>query len=203
MHRLRDLIEIFDDCFYQSHNTRLVEGFDEPIYLPAGQGYKPDTQIEVSSGDEVSREISAQPFAQIVAAHGFFASGLHEVSHWCIAGEQRRQEIDYGYWYCPDGRTAAQQAKFEQAEIKPQALEWAFSLACGREFSASCDNLAGDEFGRQPDRFAFEAKIYAQLQRYIQEGFPARAQRFIDALQSYYQIDQKVLQEVTFGSSAA
>ncbi|WP_417667272.1 elongation factor P hydroxylase, partial [Pseudidiomarina sp.] len=41
---------------------------------------------------------------------------LLEMSHWCIAGEKRRQLEDYGYWYLPDGRDAQQQHAFEQAE---------------------------------------------------------------------------------------
>ncbi|SUC30833.1 Protein of uncharacterised function, DUF462 [Providencia rettgeri] len=82
-HNYQDLINIFDECFGVTYNTRLVKGDDEPIYLPADE---------------------AVPYHRIVFAHGFFTSGLHEISHWCIAGEARRQQVDYGYWYCPDGR---------------------------------------------------------------------------------------------------
>lgn len=61
-----------------------------------------------------------------------------------IAGEQRRLLPDLGYWYAPDGRTAEQQALFEQVEIKPQAIEWLFSKAFGRKFRVSLDNLTGE-----------------------------------------------------------
>ncbi len=50
-----------------------------------------------------------------------FASALHEISHWCIAGKARRELVDFGYWYCPDGRDAMTQSQFEDVEVKPQA----------------------------------------------------------------------------------
>ncbi|WP_341501547.1 elongation factor P hydroxylase [Gallaecimonas sp. GXIMD4217] len=160
-HSYQDLIRLFDHCFFESHNTRLIKGGDEPIYLPAGQGVD---------------------HHQVVFAHGYFASALHEVAHWCIAGAKRRQLEDYGYWYCPDGRDAEQQARFEKVEIKPQALEWAFSAAAGFRFRVSTDNLNGAE----PDRIGFTNKVREQALTYLEQGFPARAAAFIDALCSHY-----------------
>lgn len=66
-HKYEQLIEIFDGCFAEDFNTRLIKGDDEPIYLPA------DAEV---------------PYHRIVFAHGFYASGLHEISHWCIAGKR-------------------------------------------------------------------------------------------------------------------
>jgi len=80
----------------------------------------------------------------VIFAHGFYASALHEVAYWCIAGEKRRQLVDYGYWYCPDGRDIQTQHQFENVEIKPQALEWLFCVASDFPFNVSCDNLQGD-----------------------------------------------------------
>ncbi|MDM7860316.1 elongation factor P hydroxylase [Alteromonas sp. ASW11-36] len=155
------LIALFDDTF-KAFNTRLVRGTDEPIYLPADQSCSHN---------------------RIVFAHGYFSSALHEIAHWCIAGKARRREIDYGYWYCPDGRDAQQQSRFEVVEIKPQALEWAFSVAAGRTFGVSTDNLNGV----QPDRHAFAQRVYVQLQTYCATGFPARAAQFISVLNEFYQ----------------
>lgn len=170
-HQITDLIELFNNCFFQDFNTQLVKGDQEPIYLPSG---KSDINIP------------AKPYAQVVFAHGYFASALHEIAHWCLAGEERRKQIDFGYWYCPDGRTAEQQAKFQQAEIKPQSIEWAFCLAAGFKFNVSCDNLAGDEFGQQPDRQDFERQILTQIERYLTSGFPLRAQTFMSQLARFY-----------------
>lgn len=155
------LIDLFADTFYQEFNTKLVRGEHEPIYLPAGQG---------------------KPYAQIVFAHGFFSSALHEIAHWCVAGERRRQLEDYGYWYCPDGRDEAQQAEFEKVEIKPQAIEWALTHAAGRVFQVSTDNLNGVE----PDRFAFTQAVKSKLLDMLQHGFPPRAARFIKALERHF-----------------
>ena len=150
------LISLFNSTF-EDFNTRLVLGDDEPIYIPAG---------------------SETPYHQIVFAHGFFSSALHEIAHWCIAGKKRRLLEDYGYWYCPDGRDAAQQADFEKVEIKPQAIEWAFTEAAGRKFQVSTDNLNGAE----PDREGFTRNVAAQLALYKAHGFPPRAERFINAV---------------------
>jgi hypothetical protein len=149
----------------------LVKGNDEPIYLPAHH-----TDIG----------IPAKPYAQVVFAHGFYASALHEIAHWCLAGEQRRTLVDFGYWYCPDGRTAEQQAKFQQVEIKPQAIEWALCISAGFSFNVSCDNISGDEFGQQPDRHQFQKTIFKQVKAYLEEGFPKRAQQLMHRLAQFY-----------------
>ncbi|WP_330997735.1 elongation factor P hydroxylase [Psychrosphaera haliotis] len=171
VHQITDLKRLFDDTFASDFNTRLIKGDDEPIYLPANTG---------------EGKLPAQPFAQVVFAHGFYASALHEIAHWCLAGEQRRTQVDYGYWYCPDGRTAEEQQKFQSVEIKPQAIEWALSLAAGFRFQVSCDNLSGDEFGQQPDRLAFEKQILDQIKVYLDNGYPPRAQLFIECLAAFY-----------------
>lgn len=170
-HHIQDIIELFNECFFDTYNTRLVKGNDEPIYLPAGK-----TDIN----------IPAQNYAQVVFAHGYYASALHEISHWCLAGEQRREKIDFGYWYCPDGRTAEQQAKFQQVEIKPQSIEWALCLSAGFKFNVSCDNLTGDEFGKQPDSNAFELEILNQIRFYLDTDFPPRAKLLMTTLANFY-----------------
>ncbi|MFD1009116.1 elongation factor P hydroxylase [Oceanisphaera ostreae] len=157
-----DLISLFNHCFAASYNTRLERGDDEPVYLPA------DNIID---------------HHRIVFAHGYFASALHEVAHWLVAGDARRTQEDYGYWYCPDGRDGEQQRQFEGVEIKPQAIEWALSLCCGFHFNVSCDNLNGSV---EPDRHAFKALVREQALHYLEQGFPARAQTFMHALRKHY-----------------
>ncbi|CTX35204.1 putative transporting ATPase [Escherichia coli] len=137
-HHYEQLIEIFNSCFADEFNTRLIKGDDEPIYLPA------DAEV---------------PYNRIVFAHGFYASAIHEISHWCIAGKARRELVDFGYWYCPDGRDAQTQSQFEDVEVKPQALDWLFCVAAGYPFNVSCDNLEGDF---EPDRVVFQRRVHAQ-----------------------------------------
>ncbi|XBS68661.1 elongation factor P hydroxylase [Acerihabitans sp. KWT182] len=162
-HHYQQLIEIFDLCFADSLNTHLIKGDEEPVYLPA------DDQV---------------PYHRIVFAHGYYASALHEIAHWCIAGTARRLQVDFGYWYCPDGRDAPTQRQFEQVEIKPQALEWLFCVAADFPFNVSCDNLSGD---CEPDRIAFQSRVHEQVMDYLSRGIPQRAGRFIEALRSFYQ----------------
>ena len=61
-----DIIDIFNQTFYRTHNTKLVSGDDEPLYLPASEKCN---------------------YHQIIFAHGYFASALHEIAHWLVAGE--------------------------------------------------------------------------------------------------------------------
>ncbi|MGM0767322.1 MAG: elongation factor P hydroxylase [Pseudomonadota bacterium] len=161
-HNPDDLIMLFNDLFRENFRTVLVRGSDEPEYLPAPE---------------------AGGVAQIVFAHGYFASALHEISHWCIAGAQRRTLRDYGYWYCPDGRTATQQQAFEQVEVKPQALEWLFSVAAGSRFHISVDNLSGDGAA---DDAGFRRKVKAQADSYLEYRMPVRARAFFDTLRTFY-----------------
>ena len=115
----------------------------------------------------------------------YFASALHEIAHWCIAGVERRQQEDWGYWYCPDGRSPEQQRDFESVEVKPQALEWLFSLAAGAPFRISSDNLLGS-CARAEEGDAFSNAVAAQVQSYRQGALPSRAQHFVLALSKHY-----------------
>jgi elongation factor P hydroxylase len=152
-----ELSDIFRACFFASHQTHLVGGAKEPLYLPAPDG----------GGEHC-----------IQYRQDFFASALHEVAHWCIAGPERRLMVDYGYWYAADGRDEPQQRNFEQVEIKPQAIEWHFALACQRPFRISNDNLS-----LQPDTSgSFVRAVCAQAGNYAAAGLPPRAQQFRDAL---------------------
>ena len=160
-HLYQDLIYLFNHCFAKTHNTVLVCGNGEPIYLPA---------------DEKTSH------HQVIFAHGFFSSALHECAHWLIAGDTRRHEIDYGYWYVPEGRTAEQQALFQQVEIKPQALEWILSTACDFPFQFSIDNLNGDA----GDSRAFKEAVREQVGRYHEQGLSPRAETFYAALVDFY-----------------
>lgn len=131
--------------WFAHRDTVLVRGMDEPQYVA---------------------KTAANP-AQIVFAHGFFASGLHEISHWCIAGQRRRGLDDFGYWYAPDGRDAAQQREFEQVEIAPQALECLFTLAVGKRFRVSKDNLNAPS--QSLSDTAFDHHVYRQALAFLSQ----------------------------------
>lgn len=160
-HHISDLIELFNGLFQARYNTVLVAGDGEPEYLPAG---------------------SHQPHHRIVFAHGFFASALHEIGHWCVAGPERRLKEDYGYWYKPDGRTAEEQAEFERVEVRPQAYEWIFATAAGHPFHFSADNLVAHS-GPSAE---FKASVRTEVHRLLTAGLADRPQRFSAALSTFY-----------------
>ena len=162
-HDYHDLIQLFDQTFFEPFQTRLIKGGDEPLYSPAN---------------------ATCAYHQIIFAHGYYASALHEIAHWCLAGDARRLLEDFGYWYTPDGRNAQQQKTFEQVEIKPQAIEWALSVSANKKFTVSADNL----HGVQADTVQFNKEVYQQVQCYLLDGFPVRAQQFIGVLAQFYQV---------------
>jgi len=161
MHQITDLIAIFERTFFQHYNTRLIKGDDEPIYLPAN---------------------NETPYHQIVFAHGYFSSGLHEISHWLVAGEARRKLEDFGYWYCPDGRDIQKQLEFEKVEVKPQAIEWLLCVAADFKFNVSVDNLNGE----QTDRYAFQERVHAQVLFLLDNGFNERTETLLKAFSNFY-----------------
>ncbi len=168
-HDCNDLILLFNNLFRQSENTILEGGAEEPVYLP---------------------QDAASPFHRIIFTRDYFASALHEIAHWCIASTARRQQIDYGYWYYPEGRNQQQQELFEQAEVKPQALECIFSQAAGSRFIVSQDNFLT---GHISSGLSFDEKVAVQAEHYITHGMPERAATFRNCLLEYYQSSQSAI----------
>lgn len=161
-HHYSDLITIFEQTFFSEFNTKLICGKDEPLYLPK------DNDVD---------------FHRIVFARGYYASALHEIAHWCVAGPERRKKEDFGYWYKPDGRTEIEQKLFEQVEVRPQAYEWIFSISAGFSFNVSCDNLNGDF---EPDRRLFIESVYQEVATILQLGLPPRVLKLSEALRHFY-----------------
>jgi elongation factor P hydroxylase len=160
----RQLERVFARCFEREFRTVLRGGYPEPLYRP-GAGEKTPACIAYRAD--------------------YFASALHEVAHWCIAGEKRRLMEDYGYWYAPDGRDASQQEAFEAVEYKPQALEWVFSRACGHAFSISLDNLSAS-VQQLSSSEQFKQRVYGQVLDWQRDGLPGRANCFFAALTREY-----------------
>lgn len=150
----QQLEELFSDCFFERYRTRLEGGASEPLYMPS-----PDPALSAH---------------RIVYREDYFASALHEVAHWCLAGSKRRGLEDYGYWYAPDGRSRSQQRDFERVEARPQAIEWILSEACGFSFHLSADNL---EANQGPTR-GFEQAVLREKTRFLERGLPPRAELF-------------------------
>ena len=178
-HNYPELISVFNRCFAQGvgvdgENTRLVCGGSEPMYYPAGMPLD-----------------DAFSYHRIIFAHGFFASALHELAHWCVAGKDRRRQVDFGYWYIPDGRTLEQQRAFERVESRAQAIEWLLASACDFNFAVSVDNLTG----QAGDNSAFKAAVYRRVEHYLSAGVNSRTQRLLKALADFYGVADPLAKE--------
>ncbi|MEZ5540720.1 MAG: elongation factor P hydroxylase [Pseudomonadota bacterium] len=148
------------------YRTRLVGGFDEPFYR--------------AHRDEIPAEIQF--------TRDYERSALHELAHWCVAGEARRRLDDYGYWYAPDGRTNDQQRAFFEVEVTPQALEKHFCMALGIAFCVSVDNLGN---GAVDGIEGFAAAVNMCFDRYTRHGLPARAALISRHLSVYRHASEK------------
>ena len=155
-------IRLFNDLFLDEYNTRLELGGDEPLYSPGNPN-------------------------KIIFARGFLQSALHEVAHWCIAGSHRRTLEDFGYWYAPDGRDEETQRKFEEHEVKPQAMEWIFTAAIEQPFFVSLDNLEAPP----EDSLDFKTRVRDQALKYLQQGLPTRAKYLVESLIAQYSCPTK------------
>lgn len=164
-HSHQDLIDIFNGLFEHSEETLLVAGGDEPEYLPKDGNCSKN---------------------RIIFKEDYYSSALHEIAHWCIASKERRQKIDYGYWYEPQRELSAKQLLFEQVEAKPQALEWIFSTAAGIRFFISADNLSLNNEASTN----FKKTIHTHALGYLEAGLPLRARLFAEQLLSFYQLHE-------------
>lgn len=153
---------MFNNLFQETEETVLTGGSDEPLYVPKSK----DCALN-----------------RIFFRQDFYSSALHEIAHWCIAGKERRKLPDFGYWYQPDGRLAEAQRLFEQVEAKPQALEWIFSIAAGKKFNVSLDNLSGGT----TQAANFKWNIYQHAVHYSTHGLPKNAENFKNGLLNFYQ----------------
>jgi elongation factor P hydroxylase len=157
----RDIEHVFNALFAHSMNTVLIGGAVEPYYRV------PDV---------------ADSRYRIYYREDYVSSSLHELAHWLVAGPDRRQIDDWGYWYAPDGRDAEQQAAFEQVEVKPQALEWLLHIACGLRFRVSLDNLS-EHAGSGT---AFKNRVYEQALANAANGVNDRVRKLYDALSAHF-----------------
>jgi len=155
------IVALFNNLYFSRYNTRLLDGskhgYDEPEYIAP----------------------RAEQCGNIVFAHGFIRSALHEVAHWCHAGPTRRQSDDYGYWYLGDERTQIDQERFEQVELVPQAYELILCQALELHFAVSLDNFNSNVV---LDRARFEWRVrHTARQRQI-NGLPQRLALFEQGL---------------------
>ena len=147
---LEFLTKTFHTLFAESDDpTILLGNAKEPVYLPKN---------------------SSNPYNRIYYRDNFLSSALHEICHWTIAGQARRQIVDFGYWYTDQRGSQRMQKSFLKVEIVPQALEWILTSSLDQPFFVSLDSFGDSELlpdfrksvrdkaltfynGRKPPRF--------------------------------------------------
>lgn len=172
MMALNNLLQLLNRYYLNDYNTKLVGGFDEPFYQAFNDGNA----------------------AEIQFTQDYIRSALHELAHWCVAGVERRAQDDYGYWYAADGRNQQQQCEFFKVELKPQTIEWAFSVMCRVDFEPSIDNLMSEVEGQ--DKFKQDLNQY--LQYMLRNGFSKRTKDIINILAKHSAISDpyKLLSQI-------
>ena len=65
----------------------IIGGVDEPYY----EAPRADTNAKIFFKENYPRSL------------------LHEIAHYCLAGQKRRKLDDYGYWYTECGRTSEEE----------------------------------------------------------------------------------------------
>ena len=145
-------------------NLIIKGGADEPFY----QAPKGDTKAIIYFRSNYPRSL------------------LHELSHYCLAGERRRKLDDFGYWYSPCGRTADEQSLFEKVEARPPGLEKAMCEAIGSDFSPILDDFSG--------RSASKAFLNKLEESYNEMRItpPPTAKKVLVALSSFNNYAQKI-----------
>jgi elongation factor P hydroxylase len=154
-------IEYLNNRVLYRYATRLSGGHAEPFY----RAPRDDQPAEVQFTLDHER------------------SALHELGHWCIAGDARRLLDDYGYWYEPDGRSDEQQRLFFEVEVRPQAIEKHFCTALDIHFEVSTDNLTNHP---RNEIDAFSARVHEQYLEYLSDGLPKRATEIFNCLLQWH-----------------
>lgn len=162
--KLLQIEKAFNHWAIPKYNTLLQGGFAEPFY-------------KTFHRDEAGKLQSAE----IQYRENFLRSALHEISHWCIAGNERRLMDDFGYWYNEENRNQDQQNEFYKVEIRPQAIEMRLCEALNIPFNISADNLNANNLGEID---SFRQAVMLQYEEYKKNDFPHRASEIIIHLQN-------------------
>ncbi len=136
----------------------------------------PDLVIQGGADEPFYQAPSGGAKAILYFRSNYPRSLLHELSHYCLSGEKRRQIDDFGYWYIPCGRTENEQLLFEQVEARPQGLEKAMCEAIGISFIPSLDDFSG-----RPSSADFLERLEISYQE-MKSTPPPTAKLILDAL---------------------
>lgn len=139
----------------------------------------PELCIQGGADEPFYQAPKANQSATLFFREDYIRSLLHEMAHYCLAGDRRRQLDDFGFWYHPCGRSAAEQRQFEAAEARPQALERIFCEALDIPFQPSLDDFSGRPIN--PEFLEKLENAYIDFQN----GLPPTATRALEGLRQH------------------
>lgn len=143
-------------------------------------GILPDLLIQGGADEPFYEAAKEDQKAVLYFRDNYPRSLLHELSHFCLAGDRRRKLDDFGYWYFPCGRTAEEQLLFEEVEARPQGLEKVMCEVIGIKFSPSLDDFSGN-----PPSESFELNLENAYQEMLHTP-PPTAQKVLEGFHRYF-----------------
>ncbi|WP_422381821.1 elongation factor P hydroxylase [Marinicellulosiphila megalodicopiae] len=141
----------------------------------------PEVLIEGGADEPFYKAAKNNDKAKIIYRSNYPRSLLHELSHYCLAGNRRRNIDDFGYWYSPCGRSFEEQQRFELVEARPQGLEKVMCELVGLKFSPSLDDFSG-----MPNSQMFLKKLEESYQE-MTSNPPSTASKVLEGLKLFKQ----------------
>jgi hypothetical protein len=151
--------------------------------INAFAGILPNLTIQGEAEEPFYKAPRENTYAVLYFRSNYPRSLLHEISHYCLAGDRRRSLDDFGYWYTPSGRTAEEQQHFEVVEARPQGLEKAMCEIVGIKFSPSLDDFSG-----RPPSERFLQNLDLAYQEMLLNP-PPTADKVLSGLKNYWKIN--------------
>ena len=150
-----------------------------PAVLNACQRVLPKLHIQGGASEPFYQAPKGNLCAILFFREDFVRSLFHELAHYCLAGDMRRQIDDFGYWYSPCGRSSKEQKQFEQVEARPQGLEKLFCEIWSVPFSPSLDDFSG----RYPSACFLEKLENAYIE--MKTAPPKTPQRVLEGMRHF------------------
>ncbi|MHC5224893.1 elongation factor P hydroxylase [Ignatzschineria sp. LJL83] len=161
-------------------NQVLTDDELSALLIDVLSGILPDLTIQGGAEEPFYESAKEGQKAILYFRDNYPRSLLHELSHFCLAGDRRRKLDDFGYWYFPCGRTAEEQLLFEEVEARPQGLEKVMCEVIGIKFSPSLDDFSGN-----PPSNSFITNLEKAYQE-MSHTPPPTAQKVLEGFRSHF-----------------
>ena len=114
-----------------------------PAVLQVCQRVLPTLHIQGGASEPFYQAPKGNRPAILFFREDFVRSLFHELAHYSLAGDMRRQIDDFGYWYCPVAGHRGNKSNLSRLKARPQGLEKLFCEIWAVPFSPSLDDFSG------------------------------------------------------------